>query len=79
MMSSTRYLVEAGSTSPETRLMIINPRPSANKRAAWPDQLPNFGQGLEYLGFLGRLGWSAIHDGVKSLDSSDRDLGSEAG
>src|ERR1039458_9254861 len=31
MMSSTRYLVEAGSTSPETRLTTINPSPSASR------------------------------------------------
>ena len=48
------------------------PQAQREQGAARPDQLPDFGQGFEDLGFLGRLGGIAIHDGVKSLDSPGR-------
>ncbi len=50
MTLSTRNLVEAGSTRPETRLITISTNPRASSPRRGLDQLPDFRQGPEDFG-----------------------------
>ena len=62
MTSSTRYLVEAGSTSPETRLMTIKPNPKASRarRGRIRDQISGSALKTGVFGFTDFAGFSAI-------------------
>src|SRR5271157_351733 len=78
MTSSTKYLVEAGSISPETRLMIIRPKPSVISARRGRMSCKISGRALKIGVFLAGLDGVLSMMGVKFLDSSGRRLGSEA-